>query len=158
MKGIAIAFALTLLLIAVPVQGQTVTAAQKAETEKILTEATKEIVATVSNLSTDGWVKYASADFRERVGAGAISPAASGKEAYLKWAANIHSQRTTQILTTDLIKVDAISPDLAYVIWLGGVTTVAKSGRHGGAAVAWSMVWKKESDGWKVIHIHESWQ
>ena len=72
MKRIALAVGLLLLFLALPVQAQTLTAAQKAEIEKTLTDATKELVAAVSQLNVAPFEKYVSADFEERVTNGNI--------------------------------------------------------------------------------------
>ena len=57
MKSTALVVGLMMLLFALPVQAQVLTEAQKAEIEKILTDATKEMNTMVSQLSTDGMAK-----------------------------------------------------------------------------------------------------
>ena len=93
MKTTAFAVGLMLLLFAVPIQAQILTDAQKAEIEKIPTDATKEIVTAVNQLSSERYAKYLSSDFRERLGSGNIN--ATGKDAFLKYYESVNSQRAS---------------------------------------------------------------
>lgn len=152
-RTIAIAV-LSVFILSVSLLAQ-VTPAQRAEIEKTLTEAQKEINASINQLSTDGWIKYASEDFQERVGSGnALAP--GGKETFIKWLTNLISQRASQKVDIDSIKVFAISPESAYVLVIGGGTLVLKNGRHGGFGWASTFIWRKEPSGWKIVHYHES--
>jgi ketosteroid isomerase-like protein len=156
MKRMATAFALMLLFFVVPIQAQTLTAAQKAEIEKTLTDATKEIVASINQLSVAALEKYHSAEFQERVTNGDIQ--ATGKAASLKVSADNISQRISQKWEIDSIIVHVLSPDSAYVVTVMGGYITYKNGRHGGYGDITTRIWRKEPGGWKYIHQHESTQ
>jgi hypothetical protein len=155
-KGVFLAIGMMLLFFALPLHAQTVTAAQKAEIEKTLSDATKEMSATINQLSTAGMTKYLSADFQEHIWSGGFSPSASGKDAYLKSMVDTFSQRTSQKFDMDSLKVFVLAADSAYFVMTGGVTVTLKSGRHGGWGWAGTFIWWKEPSGWKIIHFHES--
>jgi hypothetical protein len=131
-----------------------VTPAQRTDIEKTLTAATKEILDSFSQLHQDTWAKYASADFQEYVGGGNIG--SKGKEATLKTFTDMASYRASQKIDPDVIKVYVISPDSAYVLTICGLSLVLKDGRHGGFGLASTAIWRKETGGWKMIHMHES--
>jgi ketosteroid isomerase-like protein len=156
MKRIALAVGLMLLFAAFPAQAQTVTAVQKAVIEKTLTDATKEIVASINQLSVAALEKYQSAEFQERVTNGDIQ--ATGKAASLKVSADNISQRISQKWEIDSIIVHILSPDLAYVVTVMGGYITYKNGRHGGYGDITTRIWRKESGGWKYVHQHESTQ
>ena len=151
---IIVTAALSVFILSISLLAQ-VTPAQRAEIEKTLTEAQKELNASINQLSTDVWAKYASEDFQERVGSGnALAP--GGKETFIKWVTNIFNQRESQKVDIDSIKVYALSPESAYVLVIGGGALITKGGRHGGFGWASTFIWRKEPNGWKIIHYHES--
>lgn len=130
---------------------------QRAEIEQALLAAHSEIVATTNQLSVEGWAKYASADFSERVGGGNFYPTESGKAALLRWLAGLFAGRENQKWELLPPKVHVLSTDLAYTIAVGGASYhLKKSGRYGGFGHAFTLVWRREVGGWRFIHMHES--
>jgi ketosteroid isomerase-like protein len=159
MKSIAHAVGLMLLFFALPVQAQNVagtqvTDAQRSEIEKILTEANQELLASTNQLSTAGHAKYFSESFQEQVNSGNI--VATSKEASLKTIGNWFNQRTSQTFSNSTFKIFVLSPELAYVLTVGGGSVAMKNGRKAGFGNAITSIWRKESGGWKIIHVHES--
>ncbi len=154
MKSMISAVGPILLLIAVPLQPQTLTDAQKAEIEKTLISNHKELIASVNRLDTAGYAKFLSDSFQERVGAGNV--AARAKDTFLKWIGNAWSQRASQTVTPFDIRAFVLSPDSAYTLYVGGLQVTGKNGRQGGYGNAVTYIWRKELGGWKVVHIHES--
>ncbi len=154
MKSIGIAFALMLLLVAVPLQAQTLTDAQKAEIEKTLIANHKEVIEFVNRLDTAGYAKFLSASFQERAGGGNVS--VRSRDSFLKWLGDTWTQRTKQTVTPFNIKAVVLSPDAAYTLYVGGIQITGKNGRQGGYGNAITYIWQKESGVWKIVHIHES--
>jgi ketosteroid isomerase-like protein len=150
-----VGISLAVCILFVPLVAQQVTDAQKAEVEKILTEAHKEILVTLNQLKPDALSNYLSEDFQERVGAGNIG--SSGKEAIMKWLNAVTVQRKSSNYDQDYLKIFVLSPDSAYVVQVGGISYVNQNGRHGGLGLATTWIWRKEQSGWKIIHFHESW-
>jgi ketosteroid isomerase-like protein len=55
-------------------------------------------------------------------------------------------------------EVHPISDTVAYVIAAGSYTTVAKDGTRMSGPIAWTYLWMKGHDGWKLQHMHQSLQ
>ena len=145
---------LSVCILFVPLVAQQVTDAQKAEIEKILTEAHKEIVDGWNQLNGERFMKYISEDFQERVANGDIGPV--GREGLNKLSEAFNKGRKSQKYIQDYLKVFVISPDSAYVIQAGGLSYVSQIDRHFGFTLATTFIWKKEQTGWKIIYIHDS--
>jgi ketosteroid isomerase-like protein len=134
------------------------TAAQVAEIEKTILQAHQELSDAANRLSAEAVQKYASTEFQERVGGGNIFPAAPGKEAFLKWLSDIFATRINQKAEPVTVRVQVVSADVAYSIYVGGASfTSKKTNRYGGYGNAITWLWRKEAAGWRIIHCHESW-
>lgn len=159
--GVAIVWSMaSVQILAAPAQpgGGAVTAAQRSEIEKAVTAAITGWTAAMNALDPERCMKHYSLEFQERVGGGNIAPANPGREAMAKWVSDLQSQRSSQTFQWSTIKVHPLSPDLAYSVMVGGGSfAFKKTGRIGGLMTALTVVWRKESDGWKIIHVHESW-
>jgi len=145
---------LSLCVLFVPLAAQQVTDAQKAEIEKTLTEAYKEIVAGLNNMDIGLILKYISEDFQERVESGTMSIGTT-KEWMAGYLNGRYSRMSRQNYVQDILKIHILSPDIAYVVQAGGISYIV-GGKHGGAGLIMTHIWKKEQSGWKIIHIHES--
>ena len=150
---IIVTAALSVFILSISLLAQ-VTPAQRAEIEKTLTEAQKELNASIVQLNPDILAKYLSPDFGEDVGSGNIY--SSGREAVMKSLTATLSRRESMNFDMDSLKVYVISPDSAYVLVTGGLSVKFKNGRHGGWGWAATYVWRKEQGGWKIVHIHQS--
>jgi ketosteroid isomerase-like protein len=151
---IPVAIFMSVCVLFVPLVAQQVTDAQKVEIEKALTEAYEEIVDGLNNMDIGLILKYIGEDFQERVGSGMISIGAT-KE-WMDGFLNAGLYRTSrQNYVQDILKIHILSPDFAYVVQAGGISYV-REGRHGGAGLITTHIWRKEQNGWKIIHIHES--
>lgn len=134
------------------------TAVQVAEIEKSIRQAHQEMLEAGNRLSADALQEYTSTEFQERVGGGNLSPAAPGKDAYVKWLADLFAGRANQKFETMTLKVQVVSADVAYSISVGGGSfTYKKTNRYAGFANAITFLWRKEAAGWRIIHCHESW-
>jgi ketosteroid isomerase-like protein len=54
--------------------------------------------------------------------------------------------------------IHVVTPEFAYVIAAGSYTTVGKDGTRLSGPIAWTYLWTKGSDGWKLQHMHQSLQ
>jgi ketosteroid isomerase-like protein len=55
------------------------------------------------------------------------------------------------------VRVTALAPDLALMTSRERAEMRMKSGENIKSDHVFTMIWKKEQDGWKILHSHESW-
>ena len=53
-------------------------------------------------------------------------------------------------------QVRALSPNLAMVVAEGSYAVVARGGGRQQGRVAWTLLWQRESDRWRLLHSHQS--
>jgi len=126
---------------------------QRAETEKTLRALTLELLDQVNQMNAEGQAEFWSDDYQEAVmGANVVK----GKEGLLKRLKNIFRLRVSQKIKREEIKVHVLSPTSAYVLVVSSLSVKFKNGKHFTVPSAWTMIYKKETSGWKMVHSHES--
>jgi len=55
------------------------------------------------------------------------------------------------------VRITALTPSLALVVSQEKSEIVLKSGMNVKSRHVFTMIWRKEQDGWKILHSHESW-
>ena len=66
--------------------------------------------------------------------------------------------RTGAVFVVDTLTAHALSADAAYLVREGRYTISFKDGRSTRQYLIMTTVWHRGSDGWKMIHLHESWR
>jgi len=113
------------------------------------------LVDALNRIDGDAWADYYSSD-------GFIS-AMVGTDYYQSRAKFISaikeyfSMRETQKVTPVEIQVTVLQEDLALMISSEKSEMQMKDGVTIVSDHTFSMLWKKEDAGWKIIHSHESW-
>jgi len=153
-KSIIIAVFLSVCVLFSPLVAQQVPDAQRTEIEKALTEAYKEIVDGLNNMDIGLILKYISEDFQEQVTSGtrSILETKQGMDGFLNGR---YSRMRRQNFVQDILKIHILNSEYAYVVLAGGISYISE-GRHSGAGLITTHIWKKEQSGWRIIHIHES--
>lgn len=150
MRGMANAIGLTLLLIAVPLQAQTMTDAQKAEIEKAVKDQVTQRYAASDSLSAESVIQFWS---RDKI-LGTLSPTGlnSDLESILKGVRSTFA--TLKVQKSELlgIKVFLISPEMAVAFTKGTGRFEYKNGNITSSNWANTSIWVKEAGGWKMIH------
>ena len=114
-----------------------------------------QLVSAINQSNAGAWSEYYSKE-------GFLS-AVAGTDYYAvrsDWVATItdyFSMREHQDLEPANIQITALTPDLALMTSQEKTEMLLKDGNNIKCKHVFSMIWKKERDGWKILHSHESW-
>jgi uncharacterized protein (TIGR02246 family) len=101
--------------------------------------------AWAQNYSSDGFISaFANADYY-----------ASRRD----WADTISkffAARNQQVIDPLEVRVTPLAPDLALMTSRENVAIQLKDGKDLAFRHSFTMIWKKEKDGWRILHSHES--
>jgi len=122
---------------------------------KDVTDRFTQLVAAINQKDVAAWETFYSRDeFASAVAGEAFFATRSD------WVEAItanFSMRDSQCLELTDVQVLPLSPDMALLTSQERVDMLL----HGGQAIisshTFTMIWKKGSDGWRIIHSHESW-
>lgn len=70
---------------------------------------------------------------------------------------NYFSMRDRQRIEPITIEVNALTPQIALLTSAEKTEMLFKNGDIIKSRHVFTILWKKEQDGWKVLHSHESW-
>ena len=70
---------------------------------------------------------------------------------------NYFSMRERQHIEPLEVRVTALTPNLALMTSEEKGEMALKSGANIKSKHVFTMIWKKEQGGWKILHSHESW-
>jgi hypothetical protein len=131
------------------------TAEQKATIEKEVLNQYNKNVSAIGQLSFDLWSEFISKD--EFISH--ISGTRGITYGYSAWADSIKVSfgRRTRHQTQQLdVKITVLNPDLALVTSVAIWENWYQNGRYRKSNGKATYLYKKEQDGWKYIHVHES--
>ena len=115
----------------------------------------EQLVTAINQVKAGAWAGYYSKD-------GFVS-AIAGTDYYdtrVGWVdavSKYFSLRERQRVEPLAVRVTALSSDLALMTSDEKSEMWMKDGKNIKARHVFTMVWKKEKDGWRIIHSHESW-
>ena len=154
MKHIALVIGLMLLSFAVPVSAQTLTDSQKADIEKAVKEQVAQYFRTVDTMDVDAALKLWSREkLIAQVASGRVVP--SIETMTTNWK-NAFANRKTHHFEIQDVMVRVFSPDTALAICSGSFRNELKSGNISNYNYVATMIWTKDTSGWKVAYLGES--
>jgi ketosteroid isomerase-like protein len=71
--------------------------------------------------------------------------------------ANYFSMRESQQVEPFEVQVTALAPELVLLTSQEKIEMQLKDGKNFEYKHVFTLIWKKEQDGWKILHSHESW-
>jgi len=79
------------------------------------------------------------------------------KSAWVDTIANYFSMRESQQVEPFEVQVTALAPELVLLTSQEKIEMQLKDGKIFKYKHVFTLIWKKEQDGWKILHSHESW-
>jgi len=135
-------------------QQRVLTDAEKKAVEKEVTDQFSQLAAAVNQLNADAWSRYYSKD--DFVSAIVGTDYYGARSAWIDTITKYFSMRERQSIEPSQVQVTALAPGLALMTSEEKVAISLKSGGHSEVKHVFTMIWKKEHDGWKIVHSHES--
>lgn len=130
------------------------TAEQKATIEKELRDQFDKLMTSINQLNFDPWsdniskTDFISAITRKGLTSGYSAWADSIKVSFLARERHTYDEKA--------VKITALTPTLALLTQEGIWENWWKNGDYSKTNGLATFIWKKEQDGWKIIHSHES--
>jgi ketosteroid isomerase-like protein len=79
------------------------------------------------------------------------------RSAWVDTITNYFSMRERQHVEPLKVRVTALAPNMALMTSEEKAEMWLKTGNNIKSKHVFTMIWKKEIDGWKILHSHESW-
>lgn len=143
------------LLLGCGQQQQTFTETEKETIQKEVKAQFNQLVSAVNQLNAGAWSNYYSKD--EFLSAIASADSYTKRSAWVDAITNYFSMRERMQVEPLDVRVTALTPNLALLTSDEKTQIGLKSGKNVNVKHVFTMLWKKERDGWKILHSHESW-
>ncbi len=130
------------------------TDAEKAEIEKQILGQWNQAIASVGKLDADAWLaNFSTTHFLAHLFSGQII---LSRQEYLETVKGWWSGLSKFEVTPTKVKVTILSPTLALLDATSDAARTTRDNAVSQAKHAVSVVYQKEANAWKIIHIHES--
>ena len=120
-----------------------------------VTDAFDQLILAINARDVDAWASLYSKKSFEAAFAGTDYYAT--RDAWVQTIGTYFRERSRQHVDVDQVQVVPLAQDLALL------TSQERSEMQSGDAAptlarhVFTLLWKKEADGWRIIHSHESW-
>lgn len=114
-----------------------------------------QLVSALNQKNADLWsTNYSNSEFISAIaGTDYYSTRTDFKDTITKY----FSMRESQHVEPLEIRVTPLTPILAFMTSEEKIEMFLKSGEKFDSKHVFTMIWKKEKEGWKILHSHESW-
>jgi len=134
---------------------QALTDESRKSVEEAVLEAFGRYVAAVNALDAASWAAFFSDDAPVTAFAGVDYY--GDKAAWSRTVEGYFEQRASQRLEPKAVRATALAPDLALMTSEQAASMTLKDATRITSRHVYTMLWKKEQGGWRIIHSHESW-
>lgn len=134
---------------------QTLTETEKDTINKDVKNQFNQLVSALNQKNTDLWsMNYSDSEF---ISAIVSTDYYSTRTAFKDSIAKYISMRESQHIEPLEIRVTPLTPNIAFMTSEEKIEILLKNGQKFYSKHAFTMIWKKEKKGWKILHSHESW-
>ena len=130
------------------------TESKKEIVKKEVKEQFEKLVNAVNQNNSDEWAKSYSKD--AFVSAIVSTEYYGTRAAFVDSITKYFALRDSQHLAPAEVRVTPLSTSIALMTSEENTEMVIK-GEKSGSKHVFTMIWKKEKEGWKILHSHESW-
>lgn len=134
---------------------EVMTAREKRRVEREVEEQFERFVVSVNEMKAQAWSDFYSDEFFLSAIAG--TGYYGSKKVWVGVIWDYFTAREYQHITPITISVNALTPDFALMTSQENAVMRLKGGGGGAIKHSFTMLWKKERQGWKILHSHESW-
>lgn len=137
-------------------QSTELTDEQKATIISEVGNQMEKIRSTINQLDIDAWSEYWSEDEFISVSSGMnyFNNRSTWVDSVAYWWSFLESRSIEPIERS----VTPLTPELALATRIVEGEDITKNGEQRSFTALVTVVWKKETNGWKIINTHESWQ
>jgi ketosteroid isomerase-like protein len=114
-----------------------------------------QLISAINQSNAQAWSEYYSQD--QFLSAIVSTDHYATRSAWVDTITNYFSMRERQYVEPFDVQVTALTPDLALLTSQEKSEMWPKDGKNFKLKHVFTMIWKKEQEGWKILHSHESW-
>lgn len=134
---------------------QAFTDMDKEAVKKEVQDQFTHLTSVINQKNAEAWSKFYSGD--EFVSAIAGADYYAARNTWVDLITKYFSARERQRLEPLAVQITALAPNLALVTSQNKSEMLLKDGKAIKSRHIYTMIWKKEQQGWKILHSHESW-
>ena len=129
--------------------------AEKDIVKKEVKEQFNLLVASINKIDAEAWSKFYSKE--EFVSAIVSTDYYAKRDAWVETITKYFTMRNSQKVEPVEVRVTALAVNLALLTSEEKSEMQMKDGSLSKSKHVFTMLWKKEKEGWKIQHSHESW-
>ena len=122
---------------------------------KEVTERFRGLIATLNEKDAETWATYQSENgFASAVAGGDFF---ATRDDWVQSITSLFSMRDHQQVDVRDVQVLPLAPDMALLTSQDTINMRLKGGQSNTYRHVFTVIWKKEQEGWQILHSHESW-
>ncbi|MFH0735276.1 MAG: nuclear transport factor 2 family protein [bacterium] len=134
---------------------QTLTTVENNAITKEIKGQFNQFVSAINKMNVEEWSNFYSKE--NFVSAIVGTDYYSSRNTFIDSIKYYFSMRQSQNIKPQFIRVEALAPNLALMTSEEKPEILLKNGQNNISKHVFTMIWKKENEGWKILHSHESW-